>query len=71
MVHINYQITPKDLQDRLDTFWQLSGEKIRLIDFADSCISPKIYTDNYNWHSVLTANANRPFWIHFYFNGYF
>ena len=29
---INYNLTPKDLSEKLNRFWQLSGEKILLID---------------------------------------
>lgn len=32
MIKIDFKLQPKDLKNKLDLFWQLSGEKIRLID---------------------------------------
>ena len=32
MININFHLEPKDLQKKLKLFWELSGEKIKLID---------------------------------------
>lgn len=32
MIEINHQLQPEDLKKKLDLFWKLSGEKIKLID---------------------------------------
>ena len=47
MIQIDFQLKPKDLQKKLDLFWELSGEKIRLIDNKyDTSKGSPVYTVN-------------------------
>ena len=32
MINIDFQLNAEDLKKKLDLFWELSGEKIKLID---------------------------------------
>jgi unsaturated chondroitin disaccharide hydrolase len=47
MVSINYKLRPQDLSNKLEKFWTISGEKIRMIlrDYDDSKGSP-VFTVN-------------------------
>ena len=32
MIKIDFELSPNDLKKKLELFWELSGEKIKLID---------------------------------------
>ena len=47
MIQIDYKLNPGDLQKKLDLFWELSGEKIRLIDHKyDASKGSPVFTVN-------------------------
>ncbi len=47
MIHINYNLKPADLSKRIEEFWTLSGEKIKLIqEHYDTSAGSPVFTVN-------------------------